>query len=145
MTKTKRNYTVMEKKCLAIMWAIKMFRPYIYEREFEAITNHKALKWLLTMKEPKSTRYPDPSKISQVVYIWSKVGNQAVVHSVNVAFFCFALANTPTIKLKGNLLDPKICSISAKRKTLELLIAKKSWYYPKVDPINETIIQLLWL
>ena len=50
MTKTERNYTVTEKECLAV----KIFWPYIYGREFEAITDHKALKWLLTLKEPKS-------------------------------------------------------------------------------------------
>ena len=31
-----------------------MFKLYLYEREFEAIINHKVLKCLLTMKEPRS-------------------------------------------------------------------------------------------
>ena len=35
---------VAEKECLAIIWTVDFFWSYIYERESESITDHKALK-----------------------------------------------------------------------------------------------------
>ena len=39
-----RNYRVTERECLAILWAIKMFRPYIEAYDFKVITDHSSVK-----------------------------------------------------------------------------------------------------
>eukprot|EP00775_Hariotina_reticulata_P011471 gene11471-biopygen13351 len=37
---------------LAAVWGVKMFRPYLHAGEFFLHTDHRALLWLLTHKEP---------------------------------------------------------------------------------------------
>lgn len=46
------NYGVTEKECLAVKWAISHFRVFVHGRKFIVKTDHKALKWLMEIKEP---------------------------------------------------------------------------------------------
>ena len=45
------NYHITKKECLAIIFGIRKFRPYIYGRFFAIITDHCALCYLLRSKE----------------------------------------------------------------------------------------------
>jgi len=40
-----------EKELLAIVWAVKHFRPYIYGTKFKIVTNHKPLIWLFNVND----------------------------------------------------------------------------------------------
>lgn len=52
LTLQERKFSTTEKECLALVWGIKTFRPYLEGYHFKAITDHQALKWLLSLKEP---------------------------------------------------------------------------------------------
>ena len=44
------NYSVIEKECLAIVWALQVFNVYLYGQEFCIETDHQPLSWLDRMK-----------------------------------------------------------------------------------------------
>jgi hypothetical protein len=44
------NYTTSEKELLAIMWATRYFRHYLYGRHFKIVTDHKPLTWIMNVK-----------------------------------------------------------------------------------------------
>ncbi|KAH8294585.1 hypothetical protein KR054_008113, partial [Drosophila jambulina] len=47
-------YSTVEKEMLAIIWATKYFRPYLFGQKFQIVTDHKPLTWLMNFKEPNS-------------------------------------------------------------------------------------------
>ncbi|WP_207880403.1 ribonuclease H family protein, partial [Pseudomonas sp. 32_A] len=51
LTKMETKYTVTERECLAVVFALHKFKPYLIGMQFTLITDHIALTWLLTKTE----------------------------------------------------------------------------------------------
>ncbi|KAG1131334.1 hypothetical protein G6F37_013455 [Rhizopus arrhizus] len=49
---TESNYAPTKLECLAVIWAVKMFRPYLLGKKFTIITDHSALNGLLKTPNP---------------------------------------------------------------------------------------------
>ena len=44
LSKCQRNYSVIERECLAIVWAVQRYEPFLYGKEFTIETDHQPLK-----------------------------------------------------------------------------------------------------
>jgi len=52
--KAQRNYSVTQREGLAVIWATAHFRSYIHGVPTVVITDHSALTWILSVREPTS-------------------------------------------------------------------------------------------
>ncbi|OXU27420.1 hypothetical protein TSAR_008606 [Trichomalopsis sarcophagae] len=52
LNKAERNYSTIEKECLAVLFALHQFKPYLLCRKFTLVSDHEPLNWMHTRKDP---------------------------------------------------------------------------------------------
>lgn len=81
LSKAEVNYSTTEKECLAVVEALKAYRPYLLANEFDLYTDHQSLKWLLSRTKEHSGRlWRWVDKIREFQYVVKHIaGNKNVV------------------------------------------------------------------
>ena len=54
LSQTERRYGATEREAFAAYWCITKCKPYLIQREFELITDHSALRWMLNNLNEKA-------------------------------------------------------------------------------------------
>lgn len=92
LNKSECNYSTTERELLAIVWATKHFRSYLYGRKFKIVTDHRPLTWLFSVKDPGSKLIRWRLKLEEFDYeIIYKPGK------VNSNADCLSRTTTPII------------------------------------------------
>lgn len=53
LNKHKRNYSLTERECLEMIYAVKFFPVYVKGVHFHVVTDHSSIIWLQSLKEPE--------------------------------------------------------------------------------------------
>ncbi|UYV78667.1 LYST [Cordylochernes scorpioides] len=100
-----RNYTISELECLAIVESVEKFRVYLMGRKFTIFSDHHALQWLKTIKNPSGRLFRWSLRLScyeyEVRYIKGALQHEADLLSRNP--FCGFLDTT---LIKNHQLTP---------------------------------------
>ena len=68
LTKEEKNYSATERECLAVIWGLQTLRPYVEGTHILIRTDHAALRWLVTLKDPTGRLARWSYKLSTVDY-----------------------------------------------------------------------------
>lgn len=52
LTGPETRYSVTDQECLAVIWAVRKYRPYLEGYHFTVVTDHSSLRWLHNLKDP---------------------------------------------------------------------------------------------
>ena len=52
MNSCEQNYSKAEKECLAVLYAVTKFRPYLYGREFVLACDYEPVHWMTYVNNP---------------------------------------------------------------------------------------------
>ena len=109
LNKAEVNYTTTEKECLAIVWAIQQFRPYLYGQKFIIKTDHRPLTWLFNVKDPGSRLIRWRLKLEEYDYkIIYKKGVDNVVADELSRNMVFPVFENPELDTLNNSIKTKL-------------------------------------
>jgi hypothetical protein len=85
LNKAERNYSTSEKKLLAVVWGVKHFRTYLYDRKLKIASDHKPLMWIMDIKDTGSRLLRWRIKVEEYDYeIVYKKGALSRIHGLSL-------------------------------------------------------------
>lgn len=103
LNKAEQNYSTTEREMLAIVWAVKHFRPYLLGRHFVILTDHKPLQYVFGVKDPSSRLLKWRLKLEEYSYEIRYRAGKTITHAD-------ALSRIPKDEIK----ETNLCEVSNK-------------------------------
>ncbi|UYV68762.1 hypothetical protein LAZ67_6000728 [Cordylochernes scorpioides] len=105
-----RNYTISELECLAIVESIEKFRIYLSGTKFTVYSDHQALQWLKTIKNPSGRLFRWSLRLStydyEIQYLKGTQQHEADLLSRNP--FCGFISARTIKKHQPNIIDTSV-------------------------------------
>lgn len=135
LSKQETNYCVTRRELLAIVSAIEHFSAYLYGSKFVLRTDHSALQWLLTFKNPKDQLARWLAKLQQYDFtVIHRAGNRhcnadALSRrpcSDTMCRYCERREREECIKYMDNPVDPPMPKVATAQKDDDGIGSKQS-------------------
>ncbi|UYV64968.1 hypothetical protein LAZ67_3002593 [Cordylochernes scorpioides] len=138
-----KNYSISELECLAIVESVEKFRNYLMGRKFTIFSDHHALQWLKTIKNPSGRLFRWSLRLSsyeyEVRYIKGKQQYEADLSSRNpfCGFLDASLIKThqPPPSRESSLTIDRIGLHTVSRKGVTKIIIPK----PLIQQLLQTV------
>ena len=101
LSKEEKNYSATERECLDVIWVLQTLRPYVEGTHVLIRTDHAALRWLVTLKDPTG-------RLARWCYKLSTADYEIIYRPGRVHQVPDALSRLLTVQRAS---DPPICAI----------------------------------
>ncbi|CAK9824012.1 Retrovirus-related Pol polyprotein from transposon 297 [Anthophora retusa] len=123
------NYSTIEKECLAIIYAVQHFRPYVYGKPFNLITDHQPLVWMHSVKDPSSRLLRWRLKLAEYEY---KVVYKAGKRNVNADALSRNPDTTAVLPVSSDSSDIPI--FESRHQPVDIPFTSNDMQYPQSPP-----------
>ena len=113
LNQAEKAYPATKLECLAIVWAVAKFRPYLMSMPFEVYTDHYALQWLKTMRTGSTLLHRWSAALEEYDFtVSTALGNRKRTSTASAAY--------PSTILLRKTMSSKYDSWRTKRKPARL-------------------------
>lgn len=152
LTAAEKNYSTTERECLAVIWAISKFRPYLFGRPFTVVTDHHSLCWLANVKDPSgrlarwalrlqeydiNIEYKSGRKHSDADSLSRKPLPEAPADSIEEIPFLTALMDYKKEQLKDKKLKSIIKALKSGQQYQSYQLRNNVLYKRNYDPLGQ--------
>ncbi|KAJ8886540.1 hypothetical protein PR048_012751 [Dryococelus australis] len=89
LNKAETNYSTTEREMLALVLAVKHFRPYLFGRQFKIVTDHKPLQYVFNVKDYSSRPLKWRLKLAKYSFEITYKAGKTITHVDALSRTCY--------------------------------------------------------